>query len=389
MATGRRRRRSSAYEFPVDGGAAGPDRGAVLCRRREHAARAALHAVGVRLLGWPRVAHDVTWIGQDPCVEGGPRRGGHGARRRPHRDVHRHGEDLRRPRTGGPGALPSPAPRRSHGPRARSARRTRGSSRGTRSTPDRCRSPGPRPDGCSWGSISNGPRCSTRMACRRDGGAGAVRRFRTRPSVSGSRGPTRWASSRPRCPPPSGVAVRAPSRSPGHAVRSCSRSDGSPTNIPCTPPCRPSRWPWPVRAPTRPWPSPWIEASEWRARDMTGTMVQGEGAFFVLGSDRLGGQDRRRDRDGPASRGRCAGADHPEASGLVEGLVQRQQSPWRPPHDGRRVLRRGRCPAGSVWEVASDPHNLPHWDRHIQSVTAPTAACGRARRTGSSWASWA
>lgn len=30
------------------------------------------------------------------------------------------------------------------------------------------------------------------------------------------------------------------------------------------------------------------------------------------------------------------------------------------------------APPDLVWEVASDPHNLPHWDRHIQSVTAPT-----------------
>jgi uncharacterized protein YndB with AHSA1/START domain len=26
----------------------------------------------------------------------------------------------------------------------------------------------------------------------------------------------------------------------------------------------------------------------------------------------------------------------------------------------------------AVWDVASDPHNLPQWDRHIQSVVAPT-----------------
>ena len=29
------------------------------------------------------------------------------------------------------------------------------------------------------------------------------------------------------------------------------------------------------------------------------------------------------------------------------------------------------APPEQVWKVASDPANLPHWDRHIQSVTVP------------------
>ena len=29
------------------------------------------------------------------------------------------------------------------------------------------------------------------------------------------------------------------------------------------------------------------------------------------------------------------------------------------------------APAEAVWEVTSDPRNLPHWDRHIVSVKAP------------------
>jgi polyketide cyclase/dehydrase/lipid transport protein len=30
------------------------------------------------------------------------------------------------------------------------------------------------------------------------------------------------------------------------------------------------------------------------------------------------------------------------------------------------------APPSIAWEVASDPRNLPHWDRHIESVRLPT-----------------
>jgi uncharacterized protein YndB with AHSA1/START domain len=35
------------------------------------------------------------------------------------------------------------------------------------------------------------------------------------------------------------------------------------------------------------------------------------------------------------------------------------------------------APPESVWTVASDPANLPHWDRHIISVSAPEGGMGQ------------
>jgi uncharacterized protein YndB with AHSA1/START domain len=35
------------------------------------------------------------------------------------------------------------------------------------------------------------------------------------------------------------------------------------------------------------------------------------------------------------------------------------------------------APAEEVWTVASDPRNLPHWDRHIISVRMPKGGMGR------------
>jgi uncharacterized membrane protein len=35
------------------------------------------------------------------------------------------------------------------------------------------------------------------------------------------------------------------------------------------------------------------------------------------------------------------------------------------------------APPQTVWEVASDPHNLPQWDRHIQSVRPPEEGMGK------------
>jgi uncharacterized membrane protein len=34
------------------------------------------------------------------------------------------------------------------------------------------------------------------------------------------------------------------------------------------------------------------------------------------------------------------------------------------------------APAERVWEVASDPRNLPHWDRHIESVSMSEGPLG-------------
>jgi uncharacterized membrane protein len=31
----------------------------------------------------------------------------------------------------------------------------------------------------------------------------------------------------------------------------------------------------------------------------------------------------------------------------------------------------------AVWDVASDPHNLPQWDRHIRSVSPPPGGMGQ------------
>lgn len=35
------------------------------------------------------------------------------------------------------------------------------------------------------------------------------------------------------------------------------------------------------------------------------------------------------------------------------------------------------APPETVWEVASDPYNLPQWDRHIQSVSTPDGGMGQ------------
>jgi uncharacterized membrane protein len=36
------------------------------------------------------------------------------------------------------------------------------------------------------------------------------------------------------------------------------------------------------------------------------------------------------------------------------------------------------APADRVWAVVSDPRNLPHWDRHIESVDVPAGVLGPA-----------
>jgi uncharacterized protein YndB with AHSA1/START domain len=38
------------------------------------------------------------------------------------------------------------------------------------------------------------------------------------------------------------------------------------------------------------------------------------------------------------------------------------------------------APPERVWEVTSDPSNLPHWDRHIESVRVPPGGLGAAVR---------
>lgn len=38
------------------------------------------------------------------------------------------------------------------------------------------------------------------------------------------------------------------------------------------------------------------------------------------------------------------------------------------------------APPERVWEITSDPRNLPHWDRHIERVWLPSAGLGRGAR---------
>jgi uncharacterized protein YndB with AHSA1/START domain len=38
------------------------------------------------------------------------------------------------------------------------------------------------------------------------------------------------------------------------------------------------------------------------------------------------------------------------------------------------------APPKAVWEVASDPRNLPHWERHIVSVSLPDGTLGPGSR---------
>ena len=52
--------------------------------------------------------------------------------------------------------------------------------------------------------------------------------------------------------------------------------------------------------------------------------------------------------------------------GVVEGLVQRERGGRddAPSESSVEVD----APPELVWEVASDPQNLPHWDRHIEAA---------------------
>ena len=107
-------------------------------------------------------------------------------------------------------------------------------------------------------------------------------------------------------------------------------------------------------------------ASEWRARDMVGRHGPGHRARSTCW--RVSARGRRpRARSRPRSTRRPGALVRiaPTPPGLVEGMVQREP--------------RGRvttvefsvevdAPPERVWKVTSNPRNLPHWDKHIESV---------------------
>ena len=62
---------------------------------------------------------------------------------------------------------------------------------------------------------------------------------------------------------------------------------------------------------------------------------------------------------------------------MVEGLVQRERDCDMTSVEFSVEVE---APPERVWAVASDPRNLPHWDRHIVSVTAPDGGMGKGSR---------
>ena len=56
---------------------------------------------------------------------------------------------------------------------------------------------------------------------------------------------------------------------------------------------------------------------------------------------------------------------------MVEGLVERERPPAVTTVEYSVEVD---APPEVVWEVASDPRNLPHWDKHIVSVSLPAAS---------------
>ncbi len=110
---------------------------------------------------------------------------------------------------------------------------------------------------------------------------------------------------------------------------------------------------------------------------MAGAMVQGTASFHVLDALGSGAKSRASDRHGAASGRRRARAHHARTSRVVEGLDERK--------------RRGRmttvefsveveAPPEMAWQIASDPRNLPQWDKHIVRVDLPDGGMERGAR---------
>ena len=98
-------------------------------------------------------------------------------------------------------------------------------------------------------------------------------------------------------------------------------------------------------------------ASAWRARDMVGAMVQGTGADLRAGR-LVRREDGPRARDVDRPRGRRARADRAGPPRLVEGLDQRELR-RRSSMTTVEFSVEVDAPPERVWEVASDPANLP------------------------------
>ena len=241
--------------------------------------------------------------------------------------------------------------------------------RATPSTRARCRWRGRRRDGCSSASTSSGRRCSMRTACRRAAAAGAARpcshaTFRSHEAGRRTRSP--------RCPP---TSRRALGRS-GRGRRSRVAGARGPVVLPVamarrtrrrsTPRCRPRRSRSPAPGPTRRWrsrstrPASGVRATWWAP------WCRATARSYVLDCARARARrPRARSRAGlHPERGR-ARAHRARAAGLVEGLVERERAGR---DDDGRVLGRGRRAARAVWDGGERPRNLPHWDKHIVSV---------------------
>ena len=274
---------------------------------------------------------------------------------------------LRRRSTGARGARRWRARRPSPGPAPRSARRTRSSSPGTRSMPARCRSHGCRRVASSSASTSSGPRCSARTACRKGAVGGAARRSRTRRSA-----PSKGASD-PLAALPDDVRERA-RRAEGDAALALG-GDRGPVVVPGA---LARRRRLALRGAARgdararrrrtrdaPVALTVDRASEWRARDMVGAMVQGTGAIYVLDGLGSGAKTARVARDVDRPRGRRARAHRADPPGVVEGMVQREPR-------GRMTTVEFSvevdAPPERVWKVTSDPRE--------------PAALGQAHRVG-------
>jgi carbon monoxide dehydrogenase subunit G len=100
-------------------------------------------------------------------------------------------------------------------------------------------------------------------------------------------------------------------------------------------------------------------ASAWRARDMVGAMVQGTGAIHVL--DDLG--------SGAKTARALATSIDPEAGTLVR-ITPARLVWWKGWSSGSLAVEID-APPERVWQVTSNPRNLPHWDKHIESVEVP------------------
>ena len=268
--------------------------------------RGPLHAARLRLLGRACMAHDLAWLGEDARMEGRLRRRRPRASRRSRRHLHRHGQDLRRARPqllGGGGHrrhLDRPRHRavqqeeRSILRRVR-VRRPPGAARMDPAGP-RLRGHRPRtngPAGRGWraggpGSMGRrgdgarhvpqgeaGHRSARRAAARRGDDARSQRRGRA----------DRLGHPRARRAP-GAVARRAFCPLRGAPAQSLALAGAGPDA--------------PVALTID-------EASEWRARDMAGAMVQGTAALYVL--DALG--------SGAKSARTIATALHPGAGALV------------------------------------------------------------------------